>query len=268
MQEQNGELNETHAVEVIDVTPGFQKTLPRGPGKARIDIERLLHWAYRDELPKSRDRGDGARAQISPMFKWAELGGRVDDWSRDPGFPTILGEPHPDALRVQLFVSRLDDMEMDWQASRAALMGDFAAIAPKAAPSTLGRLRTAALVTMHAAMGTRPDWEIDMPTCHRVIGPHGKIVVQRLDDDGRLVEGVDRSRNYGRAARCPLRWDPPPADIAVARAEYAAWHAGLVLLAGQMRGELDEYDALPPAAPPEPWNGVGLQGKVLSGVGG
>jgi hypothetical protein len=255
--------------EVVDVTSDPKRVLPRGPGKVRVDIERLLRWTYRDELPKSRDRGDGVRAQISPMFKWAELGGRVDDWSRDPGFPAIFGEPHPDAVRVQLFVSRLDDMEMDWPASRAALMGDLVALAPKTGPSTLSRLRTAALVTMHAAMGTRPDWEHEAPTCHRVIGSHGKIVVQRLDDDGRLTEGVDRSRNYGRAARCPLRWDPPPSDIAVTRAEYAAWHAGLVLLTGQLRGELDEHEPLAPAAPAEPWNDAGREGRVLwAGQGG
>jgi hypothetical protein len=45
-------------------------------------------------------------------------------------------------------------------------------------------------------------------------------------------EGRNR---YSWGSYCPLRWEPSPIDIALARAEYAAWHRGLATLADTLQ---------------------------------
>jgi hypothetical protein len=74
---------------------------PFGPGARRVlDIEDALRWAFRDELPK-RGGGTFGHEAISPMFRYADLVGRVDESTRDAGFPAALGDPHPDALAIE-----------------------------------------------------------------------------------------------------------------------------------------------------------------------
>src|SRR5213080_1009856 len=82
-----------------------------------FDIEKALQWACRDELPKRKpdhSRAPGAWPSVSPMFSLAALGGRVDNWSREPGFPAALGDPHPDALALEaaLLAIRPEDLDI------------------------------------------------------------------------------------------------------------------------------------------------------------
>ena len=81
------------------------------PNKRVMDIEDALAWAYRDELPKRRDRrgelGPQWYASIYPMFKICALGGRVENFSREPGFPAAMGEAHADALIIEAAVEEL-----------------------------------------------------------------------------------------------------------------------------------------------------------------
>src|SRR5258708_35261276 len=98
------------------------------PAKRYLDIEYALRWAYRDELPKQHapPRRLGTHTQervwspytfpagypeVSPSFREATgggpSGGYADGWSRDPGFPQALGEPHPDALTMEAAVKGL-----------------------------------------------------------------------------------------------------------------------------------------------------------------
>src|SRR5260370_18640389 len=49
--------------------------------------------------------------EASPMLREARgggpSGGYADGWSRDPGFPQALGEPHPDAITIEAAVKGL-----------------------------------------------------------------------------------------------------------------------------------------------------------------
>lgn len=225
----------------------------RGQVRQRLDIEKLLRWTYREELPKGGSNWSGSSG-ISPMFRLADLGTRVDDWSSgEPGFPLALGPAHPDALTVDSHVLALSDDRWDWKASRQALLGDFAALVDENDPSlsalVVGR---PGLVALHARMWTRPHWD-RAPMFEPVIGRNGKPMVKFLDDDGKtLIEGR-KGRHYGPMARCPLMWLPPPREIAYARIEYVAWHGALVELAEQLGSTLLEHDVLPPEAPAMPW---------------
>jgi hypothetical protein len=105
------------------------------------DIESVLQWAYRDELPKRRkpealaylqSQGHEVKTFVShsapagfpsicPMFKNAALGTSIS-FSREPGFPGSAGEPHPDAIIIERAVASLagvidhlpyEDLELD-----------------------------------------------------------------------------------------------------------------------------------------------------------
>lgn len=227
--------------------------------RSDIDVEDLLRWAYRDELPKGY-RGDSLAspgwASISPMFRSAALGTSVD-WSREPGLPMAMGdEPHPDAILAESAVGRLEDVGLDWAASREPLMGHLAPYVDLNDPAlTYLSFQAGALVAMHARMGTRPQWDLGEPKLLRINSKNNKARVQFLDDDGvTLIDGLTAGRRYGPGARCPLRLEPLGAEIAFARAEYAAWRAGLCRVTMILENwDLRDHRARPPRAAAEPW---------------
>lgn len=222
--------------------------------KVEIDIERLLQWAFRDELPKQSVEGTWGYS-VSPMFRLAALGVSVDESSGEPGFPYALGGPHADALVVGKYVESLGPDAINWPASRANVMGDLAELVSDNDP-TLSALiiQLPGLVGMHAKMGTRPH-QSSRPLPHPIVGNNGKPIVQYIDDQGRLVEGRTKSRHYGTAARCPLRWFPIPREIAFERLEYIVWYDAIARLAAALSkpGILSDYFPVPPAAPARPW---------------
>ena len=70
--------------------------------RKQIDIEKLLSWAFLDELCKG-----GAEA-YSPWTK-VNLGTRVDDqFGAISRLPPIFGDPHPDAITIGRAVSKLE----------------------------------------------------------------------------------------------------------------------------------------------------------------
>src|SRR5262249_45759542 len=107
-------------------------------------------------------------------------------------------------------------------------------------------LRSSALVTMHASMGTRPDW-IDEPLkCYPTPATHG--------GGARIIgECIGRHR-YIEGSYCPLRWEPSPLSIAEARADYIAWWRGLDELVWRLANKLTRFLATPPRAPRLPWH--------------
>jgi len=227
--------------------------------KIQVDVEKLLQWAYREELPKGYGQGEGGwndPSSISPMFRVADLGTRVDAWSQDPGFPEALGGiPHPDALIVECVVNRLGEVGLDWKQSRERLMGHLAPYVSIDHPAMAYlSLNVSALVTIHARMGTRPQWDMGPVKIKRSNGKNGKPIVQYIDDDGYLVDGMTAGRRYGPEARCPVQLDPPGPDIAFARAEYFAWRSGLARVKATLdTWKLNQHIAVGPAAAAEPW---------------
>jgi hypothetical protein len=76
-----------------------------GPQHRRrlLDIEDALQWAFREELPKRSPGGNVivAGPSMAPMWRHGVVGAKIDNWSRDPGFPAALGDPHPDAIAIE-----------------------------------------------------------------------------------------------------------------------------------------------------------------------
>jgi len=209
-----------------------------------MDIEKLLQWAFREELP----RGMAVSASAwSAMDRYCTLGCRIQEdfvgMHMRSALGVVHGEPHDDAKKVGMAVKALEPAGIDWEASKEALAPDMLPLASWS--PWLERFATAVLVVSNAVMGSRPVWDIGTPTPKRVLGSNGKPA----------IEGECRGANlYTIGSFCPLVYsDPTPKEVIAARAEYAVWHAALVSLANNLRGNLAEYEAMPPACAAEPW---------------
>ena len=243
--------------------------------KKSVDIEQLLHWTFLDELPKRQT--SSAEGIWDRLAQYGSLGGI----NPDPGHGSAqryahFGLPHRDAELIEVAVGALGGAPIDWQQNFDMIAGDLGALvsindvdktrpAPRKTSSgwsnkrgvitrventprdviLVNSINVGTLVTIHAVKRSRPDWRTEqmrpVPT-----------VAQRGRQDLAQVIGKCLGRNfYTTGSYCPLIWEPSPIEIVMARADYVAWHMGLVQLARTL--ELSEHIALPPAASPAPW---------------
>lgn len=246
--------------------------------KTKIDVEKLLQWALRDELPK------GQAISASPwdmITRFCALGVRVDTSGHGDGLGFLGGEPHPDALIVADAIRALDTGVRVGKTidDTLALFGDFAGIAREAARAILGSTFDQRSIVMScAAMGTRPKWQFEHPAPFQMFAPalNGapRAIVYGIDDAGDLVEV---RRNRGRKAmrepydlkmlpRSPINWhDPSPMHIGECRAEWIAWHHALAALARDLDGALDAFDVMPSTLPLRPWDQPIVASRIIKG---
>jgi hypothetical protein len=137
--------------------------LSRGaPSKRFLDIEKALHWAYRDELPK-RQRGGSwiGGTTLSPIREPID---RDPNDHPKPGFP---GEPHPDAFLIEAAVKGLDG----WfghgfgpDPTAAGLMHGMEHMEVDHLQAGVEAVAAmAAIVAVHARTGTRPALLQELP---------------------------------------------------------------------------------------------------------
>lgn len=250
--------------------------------KKRIDIEKLLQWALREEMPKGRPVSISAWDMIRQI---GTLGVRVQTSGPVDGFGFVPGAPHEDAVIVAEAVRALPNAaRLASEDDALALFGDLAAIAGQSVQALLGASFDArSIVIARAMMASRPPWEFDLPTpaAMRIefMDATGALrdrpLVYGVDDAGDVVE---LSPHRGRKAqqiglydpdmspRSPLNWcDPSPLSIAHARAEYFTWHSALTNLVDDLHDRLKEFDAVAPAAVARPWRtGQAKASRVLS----
>jgi hypothetical protein len=240
--------------------------------KTSVDIEKLLQWAYLEELPKREI--SWAEGIWSRLEQYGSLGGINPDpgGSGNAQCYAQFGLPHKDAEKIELAVGALGSasIEDDYDvivAELAALVtvNDFRSrkatppklrttvagyldkdFIPPPAPRDVLILRSinmTVLVTHHAVMRTRPDWTSADPKPFPTPALHGR---------GNKIVGECRGKNhYTTGSYSPLRWLPSPIDVVLGRADYHLWPAGLVKLSQTLT--LDDHQALPPAASPAPW---------------
>lgn len=255
----------------------------------RMDIEALLRWAYRDELPKAAAEGSDRivfafRTGWGGVEKFGELLALVqepDIRNRFGLFPDrfATSEPHPDALRVHAAVDGLRAWEIcvpeGW--NPIADMGDLgpegaAAVARglagltvvDATGRTVLRRSPSRLVMRQAILGGCPDWEGEVPE-RRQVTAHGKVKWFRrvvMVSDGAFgpaqqeleVDGYDhkRQRPFPDAYTKTIL-DPDPVPVVQARAEYELWRTALDVLADDICGALEHCDVLPCVRSARPW---------------
>ncbi|MCK1367333.1 hypothetical protein [Bradyrhizobium sp. 62] len=239
--------------------------------KAAIDIEKLVQWAIREELPKGRpisaDIGFAiGRRPILPgsIARSFDRRPTADIWSR--GY--VPGEPCADAHRVADAIGSLDtEVRLSSCSEALRLLGEFGSIAGDAVTAIMSStFNPQAIVVNNAAQGKRPNWRFDAPSPkQRFVLTQGRPrpLVYGVDSAGDLIE---LKRNEGRARkrdgeymltlspRSPLEWcDPSLLAIAEARAEYVAWYCAINTLALRLAGNLDAFEPLRSAAAPTPW---------------
>ncbi|WP_454683983.1 hypothetical protein [Ancylobacter moscoviensis] len=270
--------------------------------KVNIDIEDLLVWAYRQELPKVQAETiapAALRPGWSSMSNFGNLMTVVDE--RDVRniygvTPDRLAEggPHVDALAVDAAVSDLAGLLVDvpdawWPFADMASPDEWGDLGRQVVADVLSRLclegdagtlrfKTAPawLVRKHAMMGTAPDWAAE-PIEHRFVrGGNGKakwfikrMVAQTVNGEiiGYVEHEVDgwcgsRRRPYPGAYH-KMELVPSPFYVACDRAEYEVWHAALATLAGMLGESLVAHSVVGPKRAARPWEPGGPQPRVL-----
>lgn len=240
-----------------------------------MDIEDALRWAFRDELPKGYRTGGAADnvgyPSMSPMFSMVATGGRIDNWSREPGFPAAMGEPHPDALLIAAAVERLERFAAQEVEGDVGLMPDLAAFAVDEVAAMKRALpRAASIVITAAKSGRRPFFTTKPPVFRPVRFDNGNPTIMAWQTQSRpkpakmgggTVEWDEllpvrtlKNGGYPTGSHCVLTYSPDPKEIAEERADYAVWWAALNAIAEDLTGELSTIAVLPPSAAQRPWS--------------
>lgn len=269
----------------------------------RIEIEALLRWAYRDELPKAAAAGGdrlavGFRSGWGGVEKWGELLTLVqepDIRNRFGLVPDYLAttEPHPDAVRVHEAVERLRlcgfEAPAGWNpiADLLDAAGDLgthgtAAVARGLAALTMVdvtgrtvlRRSVSRLVMRQAILGGCPAWEGDVPelrqeTAHGKVRWFRRVVLEVEGAFGPALEEIELD-GFDAKQRMPFPdaytksfLDPDPAPVVEARAEYELWRGALDLLAEDLAHGLEAHAVLPSPRSPLPWETPDPERRIL-----
>lgn len=254
--------------------------------KKPIEIEKLLAWTYREELPKA----GAARALTGIGFGRAhravEAFGEYltlidcDGINRFGVVSDLMAmeEPHADAIAVFEAVAALDGIDVELPADWNPL-GDLEGIEAEL-PTLLARaldkvtvldtsgarwmkVGPAALVMKHAIMGDSPCWEADQPERKLVLGAKGApawfrtiTVETSAGPVEQEVDGYDPKGKRPFAGAFRKTWlDPDPLPAALGRAEYEVWHSALAYLVAELEGRLESFDVMPCPRAERPWEG-------------
>lgn len=255
--------------------------------KKKIDIEKLVRWALRDEMPKGRPVSDDLGRVIAARFEHRPMSIATGARPEIDGLGYVPGAPHEDAERVADAVARI---RSEGRFSKAEAMADARKLMRDLLPVTdVATLREIAgvvvnpqaLVVSCGIGNRRPGWDFS-PQFSRGMVPYRngrgalrhRPIVEGVGDDGALVE---LKPNRGKAAmkrgaydahrapRSPLNWHAASLlSIGVARAEYFAWQSALASLVPALRGVLIEFEPVAPAAVAFPWINAQPVSRVLS----
>lgn len=257
--------------------------------KLNIDVERLLSWAYREELPKKELAVTADSTSWDSVDRYLGRGGVEID--RDPWETHLqsqryagIGKPHEDARDLACLVDGLDDVTIQWPAAKPILLPDLAPFLSSRDEFLARKLRenSGSLVRAHARMGTRPMWDVFWQ-----FGPvmlkNNHALVQYVNRHGKLVDCTSGQRDYLRGGRCPLTVStgsrpgeyqrrgiehvmPPLIEIISARFSYFVWHAALGEIVRQTNGswKLTDHTPTGPSAAQAPWlTGAERKSRVL-----
>lgn len=181
----------------------------------RVDIEALVGWAYRVQCV---DRMAGLLAVAA---------GRVV-----PGMRSAS-----DTMAEFMVLGCRVDSSPRYVAAMGAVAQDDALTIHDAVLRLPAEAM--ALVVAHARSGSRPPWH--------------SVEAERLVADTDAGGRYRMMMHQRRAVACQLRHVVDPALVAFSRAQYAVWWEALDALAGDLKGRLDEHEALPPQASRTPW---------------
>jgi len=258
-----------------------------GKTKTDMDIERLLQWAYIDELSK---RQSSAAEGIWDRIQDYQNHGGIDSGRGAAQRYSHFGLPDPDAERIETAVSALGETVIDWTVHLHTIAGDLAGLVsindlsprqieqhrkPEVGWGLAGTKALRAFYGSDEAMRAHAKLARDRPrdvllvggiktavlvTAHAIKGtrpdwsdeqPRPEMVPAARGTHATVV-GECRGKNlYTTGSYCPLEWSPSPLSVVMGRADYFAWHQALVRLVESLR--LEKFEPLPPKAAAAPW---------------
>jgi hypothetical protein len=270
----------------ITVPAKTQSTTQDGSKKRRkMTIEEALRWAIRDELPKRRQdapiRGPQPPA-MHAMWRAGVFGGPIDNWSREPGMPLAMGDPHPDAITIEAHLEVLSENLQLAAAGSAVCPLDLAAYPVQIklrGKADLGVLTSTAMhatpkwLVSSAIQGMGPD--VGCVEVEPVKSTNGKITLWRTVHTpcGEGADGKPWFTSHDEIATskgdtrdtglfCKLSYTHTPVEVLEEQLRYAFWHAALVYLVPALQF-LTSIEVLPPKAPIAPWLEVEEERELL-----
>lgn len=248
-----------------------------------VCVEKLLSWAYRDELPKKELSSSGWDG-VADYLSYGGVDVDVDPWEshlRSQRYP-FVGKPHEDALTLDWVVRSLDDVTIQWPAAQSIILGDQSPYLTPRAEFIIRKLRvqSAGIVAAHARMGTRPLWDI-FYRFSPVFLKNNKPLVQYIDRHGRVSDCHSGQRDYLRGGQSPIvltlgsrpgerdRLGEPMAEIASARFEYFAWHSALADIVRNINASYPLREFAPQHSPAAqaPWlHNPELKPRILKSI--
>ncbi|WP_420415109.1 hypothetical protein [Roseibium sp.] len=259
--------------------------------KQKICIEKLLKWAYCEELPKAGfEPGGAVRSGWASIETFAQLLTKIDDneYGVVPSLNVNDGDPHEDALRVHAAVCGLSDRVVDfpdgWNPMpEIGIHEKHCAMALSAARFGIKNANRQPfdLIRRHAILGGCPGWEGEVPEL--------KTAKTRKGTDAWFRMRVDHSTDaFGRPVErkfetedgwCYVRkapkigayrkffFDPDPVSVLIGRGEYQMWWSHLVKLAENLSGQLEKWDVQPSPRVAIPWEtGAPEPARILLAV--
>jgi hypothetical protein len=289
---------------VIDLAKSWRgpiafRALP--PMKQRIGIEALLRWAYCQELPKVpriASSPDGFRCAWNSVGRWARelsLAGLCDN--QHGVVPDFLAQdmPHNDALLVHEAVCGLDVLEVEGLEGFSPFepredvdpsLLDHCAVRVRNRVMTIDdegkpRLRKPLrnLVFHAAILGGAPDWQIEDFAQDVERWPNGMVkYFKKSGHWEKTAANEDIFVEYETAVTSDLRrkqadpsvapkaiLTPDPVDDAVSRVNYELWRLALDVIAADLHGRLEKWEAVESALPHRPWDEPASRpGRVLA----
>lgn len=254
--------------------------------KKRIGIEKLLRWAYRDELPKELARPgflrpEGFRSPGANLVRTGDLGQSIQEpdirnrYGVVPDF-TADGSPHPDAIRIWHAVQGLAELHVDLPEGWNPLV-DMGDLGPLGSAAIVKGIKQACVsdrsgvlwlrrplhqfLEHFVIMGTVPDWTWETPVLKHQCYANGtprwfikEMVVANGANIEVEVDGFDKTARRPKIGAYQKPYlDPDPAHAVVARIEYRVWHAAISFLADDLAGALDEHEVTQTDRAAEPW---------------
>lgn len=249
--------------------------------KRKITIEKLLEWAFREELCKV---GAGAGISTVSGSSWdiisgvAELGTLIDrspnGYGVIPGYQAE-GEPHADAVRIGEAVKSLREIgfeipagwnplaEFDDPYGLIAAEVERIVVRERLKGDRLAGRHMAALVTTAAILGRGPDWSIEGEPGYRMIMIAGQpawfITRRQKDALGRtyVIETADgfdkRKLKPKKGAYRKFELKRQYGNEILSRLEWQIWQDALGFLHDRLRDELSAHDLVSFAPRRFPW---------------
>jgi hypothetical protein len=240
--------------------------------KRAMTIDEAVRWAYREELPKSRQR---APEEMGRGFGNASTGTNIaaDWWTLPDNIygvvidPSKWDDPHSDAIAIHQAVMALDELPVIYPEEAAAVRGwvgmDLHGHELRCAAEVfrvVRRRKPSELVHLVALLGL-PDMIVDPFEVKFETHANGRAKYYRKEVimiDGQPVEreidgfNPKSQRPYPDAYR-KYYLEPDPVPSLIGRAKAEIWRSAMDVLFLDLEGQLVEVVLKPCGLPELPW---------------